>query len=35
VIVEVTPDEFEKIVSHQLTLPHGWIIAEEYPRESR
>ena len=32
VIVEVTPDEFEKIVAHELKLPHGWVIAEEYPR---
>jgi len=32
VIVEVTPDEFERIRSHQLSLPNGWMIAEELPR---
>ena len=34
VIVEVTPDEFEKIGLHELRLPDGWTIAEEYPKES-
>ena len=32
VIVEVTPDEFERIVAQELTLPNGWTIAEELPR---
>jgi hypothetical protein len=35
VIVEVTPDEFEKIQLHELKLPNGWMIGEEFPRESR
>jgi hypothetical protein len=29
VIVEVTPDEFERIRSHDLKLPEGWEIGEE------
>ncbi len=32
IIVEVTPDEFEKIRSHELKLPEGWEIGEELPR---
>lgn len=32
VIVEVTPDEFEKIKKHELPLPKGWSIGEELPR---
>ncbi len=35
VIVEVTPDEFERIKVRELKLPEGWTIDEEYPRESR
>ena len=34
VIVEVTPDEFERIRAHELKLPDGWTIGEEYPRKS-
>ena len=30
VIVEVTPDEFERIKVKELELPNGWAIAEEY-----
>lgn len=29
VIVEVTPDEFKKIVASKLSLPHGWKLGEE------
>ena len=32
VIVEVTPDEFERITLQKLKLPEGWTIAEEYPK---
>lgn len=32
VIIEVTPNEFEKIRSHELKLPDGWEIGEELPR---
>ncbi len=31
VIVEVTPDEFERIEAQELKLPEGWTIDEEYP----
>ncbi|MHB1558164.1 MAG: hypothetical protein ACYC61_11935 [Isosphaeraceae bacterium] len=34
VIIEVTPNEFEKIRSNELKLPHGWSIGEELPRIS-
>jgi hypothetical protein len=34
VIIEVTPDEFEKIKKQELKLPQGWTIAEEFPRPS-
>jgi len=32
IIVEVTPDEFERIQAHQLELPHGWTVGELIPR---
>lgn len=32
IIVEVTPKELEKILSHELKLPEGWEIGEELPR---
>lgn len=32
IIVEVTPDEFERIQTHQLELPHGWRIGELIPK---
>ena len=32
VIVEVTPEEFEKILSHELPLPGTWEIGELMPR---
>jgi hypothetical protein len=35
VIVEVTPEEFERIKVHELKLPEGWTIDEEYPKGSR
>jgi len=34
VILEVTPDEFERIKSQELKLPEGWTIDEEYPKGS-
>ena len=32
IIVEVTPDEFQKIQNRQLELPHGWTVGEPIPR---
>ena len=32
VIVEVTPDEYLKILSHEMKLPAGWDHGEEMPR---
>ena len=32
VIIEVSPNEFEKIKSNELELPEGWGIGEEFPR---
>jgi len=32
VIVEVTPDEFERIQTRELALPQGWQIGEEFTR---
>jgi hypothetical protein len=32
VIVEVTPDEFEKIKRHELPLPEGWTLGELLPK---
>jgi len=32
VIVEVTPDEYEKIKVRELELPDGWTIGEEYAK---
>jgi len=34
VIVEVTPDEFERIKVQELKLPDGWTIDEEYLKGS-
>lgn len=33
VIVEVTPEEFEKIQTQELKLPPGWNLADPIPRE--
>jgi hypothetical protein len=33
IIVEVTPDEFEKIQQSALKLPDGWLIGEEIPND--
>jgi hypothetical protein len=30
VIVEVTPEEFEKIKTHEIRLPNGWVLGEEF-----
>ncbi len=32
VIVEVSPEEFAKIQTHELTLPKGWVVGEEMPK---
>jgi hypothetical protein len=32
IIIEVTPDEFDKIQSNEMKLPEGWKIGEELPR---
>jgi hypothetical protein len=32
IIVEVTPDEFEKIQSRELPLPFGWTVGNPIPR---
>jgi hypothetical protein len=32
VILEVTPDEYRKIQSEELRLPHGWRIGHPIPR---
>lgn len=32
VIVEVTPDEYERIQKSELSLPDGWMLGEEIPR---
>ena len=34
VIVEITPDEFDKIQAQELKLPDGWTIGEEYGRRA-
>ena len=31
VIVEVTPDEYERIQSKELALPHGWTVSDSSP----
>jgi hypothetical protein len=33
-IVEVSPEEFAKIKTQELKLPHGWILGEELPKPS-
>ena len=32
IIIEVTPEEFDKIHSNEMKLPEGWKIGEELPR---
>ena len=32
IILEVTPDEYEKIKAGELPLPNGWEIGEQIPR---
>jgi predicted RNA-binding Zn-ribbon protein involved in translation (DUF1610 family) len=32
IIIEVSPNEFEKIQSNELKLPEGWTIGEEFPK---
>jgi hypothetical protein len=32
IIVEITPDEFQRIQAHQLELPHEWRVGELIPR---
>jgi hypothetical protein len=31
-IVEVSPEEFDKIKNEELKLPHGWILGEVLPK---
>lgn len=33
VIVEVTPDEFEKLSRHELRLPEGWTLGGEFVQQ--
>jgi len=35
VIIEVTPEEFERIQKQELSLPHGWRLGELIPRAKR
>jgi hypothetical protein len=32
VILEVTPDEYQKIQANELRLPDGWVVGELIPR---
>jgi hypothetical protein len=32
IIVEVTPEEFQKIQDQQLELPHGWKVGDPIPK---
>lgn len=32
IIIEVTPDEFQKLQDGHLELPHGWSVGEPIPR---
>lgn len=32
-IVEVTPDEFQRILSQELSLPPGWCLGSDIPRQ--
>ncbi len=32
VIVEITPEEFERIKARELELPHGWAVGPEMPK---
>lgn len=32
IVVEVTPDEYQRIHSHQPELPHGWKVGDMIPR---
>ncbi|MFO0949177.1 MAG: hypothetical protein U1D30_25245 [Planctomycetota bacterium] len=32
-ILEITPDEFQKIIANQLELPNGWRIGNEYQKD--
>lgn len=32
IIVEVTPEEFQKIQAQELELPQGWTLSEPIPR---
>jgi hypothetical protein len=35
IIVEVTPEEFERIKAKQLSLPYGWVLGEELPKPKK
>jgi hypothetical protein len=32
IIVEVTPDEFQRLQNHQLELPNGWTLGAPIPK---
>jgi hypothetical protein len=34
IIIEVSPNEFEKIRSNELKLPEGWSLGDPFPRPS-
>jgi len=34
IILEVTPDEYQKIQTEELTLPHGWKVGDLIPKPS-
>ncbi len=35
VILEVTPDEFQKIQNQELKLPDGWKVGDLFPKPTR
>ncbi len=35
IIVEVTPEEFDRIKRNELKLPKGWTIGEELPKPTK
>ena len=32
IIVEVSPEEYAKIQAHELSLPNGWMLGDEFPK---
>ena len=35
IIVEITPEEFDKLKSQELTLPAGWVLGDLLPKASQ